>query len=167
MSAHPYLFFNSFHHIPVLKNTGVKKLDCHSGQTNKKEYDNFCRQIKTSGKFPVALSEYAQTNRLELFNIWLDTNGDWNQCQLEVERKHLTKNETSRGWKAIQGKELRGKYTAEKFDALVKARTDAGLYYEDTDFPNDIDDSKPILIPNLLLLFSFYYLSPSSVETRH
>lgn len=115
----------------------------------------------------MALSEFAQTNKLELFNIWLDKNGDWDQCNLEVERQHVTKNETTRGWRAVQGKELRSKYTPEKFDALVKSRTDAGLFYEDTDFPGDIDESKPNLIPNLLLLFSSHYLSPSAVETRH
>ena len=117
--------------------------------------------MKSSGKFPVALSEFAQTNRLELFNLWLDNNGDWDKCTLEVERQHLTKNETTRGWKAVPGKELRSKYTKEKFEALVQSRKNAGLFYEDTDFPDDIDDSKSILTPSVLLLFPAYCLSPS------
>jgi hypothetical protein len=79
---------------------------------------------------------------LELFNIWMNTGCSWDSCCLEVERLQTTKNQTIRGWRAVQGKELRPKYTEDKFNKLISARRDAGLFYEDQDFPGDIDESR-------------------------
>jgi hypothetical protein len=119
-----------------------------SGTTNKKEYDTFCRQIRSSGKFPVSLSDYCQTNRLDLFNVWLDNGGDWDATKVQVERTQSQKNSTVNGWRAVQGKELRPKYTPEKFAQLVASRRAAGLFYKDDDFPDDEDDAYLTLAHN-------------------
>ena len=51
------------------------------------------------------------------------------------------KNTSKQGWKAVQGKELRGKYDETKFTKLITSRRDAGLFYEDPDFPGDVDET--------------------------
>eukprot|EP00435_Cladocopium_sp_Y103_P061461 s1366_g23.t1 len=108
--------------------------------TNKREWDAFMRQTQNRSKFPIALSEYLQTNKTDLFNFWMDSGKNWNEVQLKVNRSVEAKNTASKGWEAVQGKTLRERYTEEKFDRLVAARKAAGLFYEDEDFPGDEDD---------------------------
>lgn len=98
------------------------------------------RQTQNRSKFPVALSEYLQTNKTELFNLWVDSGKNWNEVQLRVTRSVEARNTASRGWEAIQGKTLRERLTPEKFEKLVSSRKASGMYYEDEDFPNDDDD---------------------------
>ncbi|CAL1130603.1 unnamed protein product [Cladocopium goreaui] len=126
--------------VPVTQATADTTLKLRNSTTNKKEYDTFCRQIRSSGKFPVSLSDYCQTNRLDLFNVWLDNGGDWDATKVQVERTQSQKNSTVNGWRAVQGKELRPKYTPEKFAQLVASRRAAGLFYKDDDFPDDEDE---------------------------
>lgn len=40
-------------------------------------------------------------------------------------------------WTAVQAKTLKAELTEERFDDLIKRRTDAGLYYPDEDYPQD------------------------------
>lgn len=109
--------------------------------TNKKEYDRFSTQLK-AGKLPVAVSEYAQSNRLELFNIWMESGGSWESCRMHVERAQQQVNSSTKGWAAVQGKELRKRFPdEEKFNKVVQRRKEQGLFYEDDLFPSDVDDS--------------------------
>lgn len=110
------------------------------GVTNKREWDKFCRQAGCRSKFPVALSDHFVNNKLDLFNLWLDNGQSWEKCVVEVQRKAELEHQAVRGWEAVQGKELRKRYTEEKFDALIKSRKEAGLWYECEDFPDDPDD---------------------------
>lgn len=59
---------------------------------------------------------------------------------MEVERVQKQRNESSRGWVAEQGKVLKTRYTAEKWEQVKASRKKAGLYYECEDFPGDDDD---------------------------
>ena len=123
-----------------------------SGATHKREWDAFVRSAGNRSKFPVQLSEFYTTNKIELFNFWLDSGRDWQSCVLKVERTVEAKNRATKGWEAVQGKDLRKQYTTkEKFDKVVEARKSAGLYYEDDDFPGDIDD------PHLNLYSCFFW----------
>ena len=116
-----------------------KALLLKNSVTNKKDWDVYCRQAKT--KMPVALNEMYLSSKQELFNLWLDSGKDWEECQLQVERKHQQRHIATRGWTAKQGKDLKKIYSAEKWETVKASRKAQGLYYEDEDFPGDDDDS--------------------------
>ena len=101
----------------------------------------FVRSAQSKKKFPCQLADYYSSSKVELFNLWLDAKGDWQETKLAVERKMEAKNTSKQGWKAVQGKELRGKYDETKFTKLITSRRDAGLFYEDPDFPGDVDET--------------------------
>ena len=113
------------------------------GATHKREWDQFVRTAISKGKMPVALSDYCRTNKLDLFNMWLDSDKSWDKVKLQVERKTQGTDTTKKGWEAVQGKELRKRFDdEEKFKKLIASRKSAGMYYEDEDFPGDDDESK-------------------------
>ena len=58
-----------------------------------------------------------------------------------VRRSMECRNTTTKGWEAVQGKTLKGKYSEAKFQQIVKSRRESGLFYEDEDFPNDDDET--------------------------
>ena len=93
-------------------------------------------------KFPVSLASYCETSsgKLDLFNLWCDSDRDWDAVKLESERRTELKNKTKKGFEAIQGKVLREKLTAAKFAQLVASRRASGMFYEDEDFPGDEDE---------------------------
>ena len=88
------------------------------------------------------LAEFYSTSKTELFNFWLDSGRDWSKCVLKVQRAVQARNRATKGWEAIQGKEIRKKMSEEKFLKVVEARKAAGLFYEDEDFPGDVEDSR-------------------------
>ena len=61
----------------------------------------------------------------------------WDKACLEVERLHKTINEASRGWIAQKGKTIMAEYGDQKGKQIITARTQASLYYDDDDFPQD------------------------------
>ena len=112
--------------------------------THKKEWDAFTRQLKTGSQIPGAVSEYAvsQSGKKELFGMWLDAKQDWDECSLILKRKLENSSTAERGWCAIQGRELKLRYTEAKWNSLRDSRKAAGLWYEDEDFPGDDDDTR-------------------------
>lgn len=97
----------------------------------------------SKSKLPASLSQYHKSNRVELFNFWLDSGKDWNQTALRVERHLEGKNSSKRGWEAVQGKELRKRFTdEEKFKKLISSRKQSGMFYTDDDFPDDDDETQ-------------------------
>ena len=114
-----------------------------NSSTNKHEWDKFCRQAKSANKMPANLSEFYLTSKVELFNLWLDAEKDWEKCELQVERIQSQRNISKRGWIAVQGKELKKKYdTEEKWEKVRADRVAKGLYYQDDDFPDDALESQ-------------------------
>lgn len=130
--------------------------------TNKREWDAFCRQLKSGNKIPCQVSEYAQNaaNKTCLFGMWLDSGKDWNQCSLTLERTLKQKNESEKGWCAVQGRELKKKYEGnpKKYQKLVESRKKSGLWYPDDDFPDD--DEEPRFI------YGKYPKDPSKVSIQ-
>ena len=114
--------------------------------TNKREWDSFCRQLKSNNRIPCQVSEYAQTsaNKTCLFGMWLDAEKDWTKCQLLLERTLKQQNEAEKGWCAMQGHEIQKKYknNPERAEKIMKSRRDAGLWYPDEDFPDDPIESR-------------------------
>ena len=110
--------------------------------TNKKEWDRF---VRSKERFRV--HGYFQTNKVELFNIWMDNEGSWDRTCLEVERIQSQSNEAKKGWYSVQGKTIRKDYEKEKAEAIITSRTNAGLYYDCPDFPNDVDDTCSCIVP--------------------
>ena len=91
----------------------------------------------------MALASCCETSsgKVDLFNLWLDSNRCWDTVEVEVERKVMLKNRAKKGFEAIQGKVLKTRLTPEKYEAVVASRKTTGMYYEDDDFPGDDDDS--------------------------
>lgn len=125
------------------------------GATHKKEWDAFMRAVQSKSRFPADLAPFYQTNRTELFNFWVDSGKSWSECKLKVQRSVEARNVATKGWKAVQGKELRKRFEDEaKFKKLVESRKQSGLFYEDADFPNDDDETRfDIRYINLWVLF--------------
>ena len=86
------------------------------------------------------MHEFYSSNRLELFNMWLDCQKNWDNLVLQVERKHEQIHAAKSGWVAMQGRDIKAKLGEEKAAQVIKSRTEAGLYYEDADFPECEDD---------------------------
>lgn len=126
--------------VPVAEATQSQQMALRNSVTHKPEWEKFMRQAKTM--MPIQCNEMFNSSKKELFNLWLDSSQDWEQCRLVVERKQQQRNIASRGWTAKQGKELKTQYTAEKWEAVKASRRTAGLYYEDEDFPGDEDDAR-------------------------
>ncbi|CAK9040577.1 unnamed protein product [Durusdinium trenchii] len=126
--------------VPVVESTSEGTVALRNSVTNKRDWDKFCRQASCRSKFPVALSEHFVNNKLDLFNLWLDNNKSWEKCKVEVERRAELEHQSVRGWEAVQGKDLKKRYTEEKYEALVKSRKAAGLWYQCDDFPDDPDE---------------------------
>lgn len=126
--------------------------------TNKRDWDRFVRQAGSRSKFPVALSEHFNSAKTDLFNMWLDSGKCWTKTSMMVERANEAKNKSTKGWEAIQGRDLRAKYSEEKFNKLVQLRKEQGLYYEDPDFEGDLDEPQQ----HLEKPFLFYLATCSS-----
>ena len=54
-----------------------------------------------------------------------------------MERKAESTNLARSEWMAVQAKTLKLGMEESKFNELIKKRIDAGLYYQDSDFPTD------------------------------
>ena len=62
---------------------------------------------------------------------------------MTLERRNTMRNQSVKGYEAVQGKELRKRFAdnPEKFDRLIAQRKSTGMFYQDEDFPGDDDDS--------------------------
>ena len=74
--------------------------------------------------------------KLDLFGLWLDCDGDWSRVEIEAERLQQSTNLSRKQWTAMQAKEIRKTMSEERFNDLVKKRTEAGLYYKDEEGPS-------------------------------
>lgn len=107
------------------------------GVTNKKEWDSF---VRSKERFKV--HEFFASNRVELFNMWLDQGKNWDATVLAVKRKHLTKNQAIQGMTAVQGKDIKKQYTPDKATAIIQSRKTSGMWYPCQDFPDDEDETQ-------------------------
>ena len=89
------------------------------------------------------MSEYAQSNKNEMFTFWVDSGRNWSETHMFAERIHEEQTEASRGWDSMRGKDIKAKYGTEKALKLMESRTAQGWWYEDPDFPGDSDDARP------------------------
>ena len=103
--------------------------------TNKRDWDSF---VRSKQRFRV--HNYFQSNKVELFNIWLDEGKNWDRTCLEVSRIQSQTNEAKKGWISMQGKDIKKQYDEQKAKRIIESRVSAGLYYECEDFPQDEDD---------------------------
>lgn len=141
--------------VPVTRGTQSTALAIKNSVSHKKEWDNFCRTAKS--KMPIQLNEMYATQKQELFNLWMDCDKSWSKCTFEIDRRQQVSNTASRGWTSIQGKELKLKYSEEKWEQIKRKRKEQNLYYPDDDFPDDDDETWTNLSTSLLfpvLVFS-------------
>ena len=87
------------------------------------------------------MHDFFQNNKVECFNLWLDSNKNWDSVLLSVERSHSLKNEASKGWITVQGKELRKTHEGDKADKIMAIRKASGMWFASQDFPDDDEES--------------------------
>ena len=104
--------------------------------TNKKDWDSF---VRSKGRFKV--HEFYEANKIECFNMWLDSGKEWDQVKLKVDRLHEQRTEAKRGMIATQGKDLKKTHTEEKAQQIMAARKASGLWYPSDDFEGDDDET--------------------------
>lgn len=78
-----------------------------------------------------------KTKKVELFNMWLENDMSWDRVQCVVERQQTSSNLSRKEWVAVQAKDLKTRLPEDRFNELIKRRTEAGLYYPDEDYPDD------------------------------
>lgn len=76
-------------------------------------------------------------NKVDVFNCWLDSGRNWDECKMKVTRKHTSESESLQGWIAVNGKDLVAQYGKDKAKTLMDKRSGQGLCYDHEDFPND------------------------------
>ena len=123
--------------VPVTAATTSTVAVLRNSTSDKNAWDSFTRQLK--GKAPIAVSQYASAhaNKVELFNMWMDSDKSWDKCEVLLERKMQKKNEGTKGWQAIQGKTLAEQFQEEKWIKIRDSRKASGMWYPDEDFPDD------------------------------
>lgn len=104
--------------------------------TNKREWDRF---VRSKERFRV--HSYYQSNKVELFNLWLDSNQSWDATVVKVDRIVSQTNESKKGWISVRGKKIIEEFGEEKGNQIIQSRTASGLYYNCDDFPEDVMDS--------------------------
>ena len=82
-----------------------------------------------------------QSNKVELFNVWLDSEKSWDAVKLHVDRVYAQVNQSTRGYISVKGRDLKKQYGEEKGQQLMDTRKASGWWYADDDFPTDPDDS--------------------------
>ena len=110
------------------------------GVTNKKEWDTFARQCGNRSVFPSSLGGMYKKNKVELFNLWLDSGRDWDRTVITVERLQETKNLNRKEWRGVKAKDLKTQMGETKALELIAKRQESGLWYKDDDFPDDPED---------------------------
>ena len=110
--------------------------------------------MRSKGRFKVY--DFYQSNRIEAFNMWLDSGKSWDSLALQIQRTHQIRNRATKGWITIQGKDLKKTHEASKAQHLIEARKKAGLYYPSSDFPEDDDDALIMRwwFPNFVLRYN-------------
>ena len=111
-----------------------------NSQSNKREWDKFDRQCRNRNVFPSSLAPYLVKKKVELFNWWLDADQVWDKVVMIAERGQESKNLSRKQWTAVQVKELRKQFSAEKVEDLLQKRYSAGLWYKDDDYPDDLEE---------------------------
>jgi len=86
----------------------------HSGTTHKNEWNKFSRQCLDRAKFPASLAAHCLTGKQDLFNVWLENNGDWGKVELQYQRTVKSTREFKKGRKGMKAREIISTYGEEK-----------------------------------------------------
>ena len=79
-------------------------------------------------------------NKVELFNLWLDSGRDWDQTCILVERSQSNLNLNRKEWKGVKAKDLKAQFGEAKALEIIAKRQESGMWYKDEDFPSDPED---------------------------
>ena len=85
-----------------------------SGKTHKNEWNKFSRQCLDRSKFPASLAGHCLQNKQDLFNVWLENDGDWGKVQLQYERTLKSTKEFKKGRKGMKARDIISAYGEEK-----------------------------------------------------
>ena len=119
--------------------------------THKKDWDTFMRQVGNKSVFPASLAGTFLKSKTDLFGLWLDNSRNWKEVTLQVERKQQSTNMERNQLQAVKARELKKTMDETKYKALIEKRMSQGLWYKDTDFPEDEEDFKGVSYAVLLV----------------
>ena len=136
----------------TVEKAGDQKKKVRNSTTHKKEWDAFMRQVSNKHVFPASLAGTFLKNKTDLFGLWLDSDKDWDEVQVMVERKQQTINMERNQLQAVKARELKKSMDETKYKALIEKRMSQGLWYKDTDFPEDEEDFKGVSYAVLLVV---------------
>ena len=93
--------------------------------------------------------------------MWLDFNLDWDKVS-------QTKNLARKEWVAVQAKVLKSQMDEDKFNDLIRKRTEAGLYYTDDDWPSDPMEkgSEKCEISSLMFFIIFWSVVSPTIDSN-
>lgn len=123
--------------VAAVQATEVNTTGARNSTTHKAEWDQFMRQVTSRKVFPKKLTGEFKANKTDLFNVWMDSGKDWQKTELMVEGKQTNEVLSRKEMVAVKAKKIIEEYGDEKGKALIKRRREAGLYYEDEDWPTD------------------------------
>ena len=72
-------------------------------------------------KFPASLATHVLQNKLDLFNVWLENNGDWGKTALTDERKTSCTRKFKKGRKGMKSRDIIALYGEEKLSFGLEA----------------------------------------------
>ena len=111
--------------------------------THRAEYMAYLRAARNPHKLPAALrANFASADtRLDLFRLWLDKGRDFNQVQIEIQRRNTQRQTATSRNTALSRTQLLAdsRYTEADVDALIARRTAEGAYIPDPNFPDRLD----------------------------
>eukprot|EP00435_Cladocopium_sp_Y103_P029798 s303_g7.t1 len=111
--------------------------------THRAEYMAYLRAARNPNKLPAALRAHFSSadTRLDLFRLWLDKGRDFNQVQVEVQRRNTQRQTSTSRNVALSRTQLLAdpRYTEADVDALIQRRTMEGAWIADPNFPDRID----------------------------
>ena len=112
--------------------------------THRSEYMAFLRAAKNPGKMTktlVPLFSGNQSDRLDLFRMWLEKGKDFAQVEIEVTRRN-THSQTAKQKDVCMSKsqlEADPRYSNEDVADLIRRKTQLGQYIDDPNFPGRED----------------------------
>lgn len=85
------------------------------GTTHKNEWNKFSRQCLDRTKFPIALASHCLANKQDVFQEWLEAQGDWSKVELAFERRVSAKSKFKKGRKGMKARDIITAYGEENF----------------------------------------------------
>ena len=117
--------------------------------THRKEYMQFCRQCSNRKKVPHELLDELRTNRLDMFQMWMEEDKNMHAVNLRVKRILSIRNRSKKTLKYMKERDL--PYAKGKCEALVAKAIRNGTWMWDPNFPGDEEEREYLVHESTLV----------------